>query len=112
MRTRLCSLSLRIAGRRRSNKKSRFRLAAILAHGSNVCAYGINEPRADSFVPSSTHAEVAALRNVYSAEGMDLYVSRILADGTPACSKPCESCMKIIREKKVERIHYIDGAGN
>ena len=112
MRLRITRLAMRIAARRKSTKKSRFRLAAVLASGSTIHAFGVNEPRWDSFVPSSTHAEIACLRNVYSAEGMDLYVARILANEMPACSKPCPECMKVIREKKVERVHYIDENGH
>jgi tRNA(Arg) A34 adenosine deaminase TadA len=61
-------------------------------------------------VPAPTaHAESRVLRK--SDAGCTLYVARVTRDGRWAMSKPCPSCQKIIRSKRVKKVYYTIGEG-
>ena len=57
---------------------------------------------------SSSHAEFRTLLGLTKEEtkGCSVYVYRELKNGRLAPSRPCESCMEIIREMEVDKIHY------
>jgi len=91
---------------------SRFRLGAVYSVGSTIVAWGMNEPRPYGNPPTSVHAEVATLRQVkFKPKGGDLYVARVLADGSLSMSRPCDNCLKVIREHQIETIHYTNEQG-
>lgn len=57
------------------------------------------------------HAEIDALLGAYKARGADLsdfdvYVARVLRNGSPAFAKPCETCMGALTFFKVRRIYW------
>ena len=59
--------------------------------------------------PHSLHAEIQALININ--KGIDLgdavlYNYREHVDGTLANSRPCESCMRMIKDMNIKKIYY------
>jgi deoxycytidylate deaminase len=73
---------------------------------------GYNKPKTDpkfanpeKHVRISIHAELDCMdRDIAYSKG-DLYVYREL-DGIPAMARPCNHCMKFIREVGIEKIYY------
>jgi len=110
MRIHICRMAEKLA-RSHHTPGSRFRLGAIYCQGSRVFARGCNSNKPAGTAPNSTHAEDACLRRVPIVAGGDLYVCRALADGTIAMARPCDKCMKLIREKGVETVHYSNKNG-
>ena len=53
----------------------------------------------------SLHAELDCLNNAPHLERGELYVYREL-EGKPAMARPCNHCMKFIKEAGIERILY------
>ena len=53
----------------------------------------------------SVHAELDCLERGIVYTGSELYVYREL-EGVPAMARPCNHCMKFIREAGIERIYY------
>lgn len=110
MRIHIANLTVRIAKRKRLDN-SRFRLAAVIAQGSRVFAFGINTNKPPGTIPSSIHAEDACLRRVPVMNGGDLYVARVLANGNISMAKPCPACMEIIKNHGIDTIHYTNRDG-
>jgi len=52
----------------------------------------------------AAHAEARALRK--ADVGCEMYVARVLRDGTWALAKPCRHCQRLIRSKGVKRVYY------
>jgi deoxycytidylate deaminase len=54
------------------------------------------------------HSEMTALvkRQYYGDNNLILYIYRELKNGTIACAKPCNICMKLIKLAGVKRIRY------
>lgn len=68
-----------------------------------------NNPRTLGDDPSlrgylTHHAEALALSRVANPRGATIYVGRILSDGTPALSKPCSACEKLIKSLGVKKV--------
>lgn len=103
-----------------------YRLGAALYAGSNLLSVGFNDW--DKSTPHSTtrkyqgntHAEAMALvRRWHYGRGSNLilYVSRTTTDPQHVefkngCSRPCGSCMNLIRLAGVKRIRFYDEKGN
>lgn len=89
----------------------RFQHGAILTDHRKVRAVGVNfarnDPKNVEVPDSSVHAEVAVLNAVRgNAQGLTLYVARLLKNGVAAQSKPCPACQKVIEEAGVKRVLY------
>lgn len=92
----------------------RFRLGAVIVQGPRVLSLGINSLRSHprqinpytNLQGLSIHAELAAILRCKNTRGADLFVGRILRDGSPALAKPCHSCQAIIREAEIRRVYY------
>lgn len=92
-------------------------MSAILVKGSRILSYGVNgyktHPRQISRYDEwrSIHAELDAILGVSKRklEGATLYVARKRKDGSPGISKPCSSCIKLIRSSGIKRVVYFDG---
>lgn len=56
-------------------------------------------------VRKSLHAELDCLVNAPSLERGELYVYREL-EGKPAMARPCNHCMKFIKEAGIDKVHY------
>lgn len=71
----------------------------------------LNIHRFDVDTPATIHAEVAALlplinRKDINFNDVSLYVYREYKNGDPALSKPCLSCMALIRQLGIRKLYY------
>lgn len=69
-----------------------------------------NKERFEEDTQHSLHAEVDALLPLFKEDidfsKVELYTYRELADGTMAMSRPCPSCMKLIKDLGIRNIYY------
>ena len=69
-----------------------------------------NKERFEEDTQHSLHAEVDALLPLLKEDidfsKVELYTYRALADGTMAMSRPCPSCMKLIKDLGIRNIYY------
>lgn len=69
-----------------------------------------NKERFEEDTQHSLHAEVDALLPLLKEDidfsKVELYTYRELADGTMAMSRPCPSCMKLIKDLGIRNIYY------
>lgn len=100
--------------------KSKFRLGAILVRKNKVLSFGINNMRKTkpslyyrkggrrTDVVMGLHAEVHCTIGVQSEdlEGSTMYIARILKNGKPAMSKPCEECRRFLIEAGIKEVIY------
>lgn len=81
------------------------RHGAVVVRGGCVLATASNSVSGEH----STHAEVAALRQVKDASGCILYVARTNRQGLPRYSRPCEQCLRLARTLGVRLTIYTPG---
>tara|TARA_R100001594_G_scaffold116196_1_gene151153 strand:- start:213 stop:566 length:354 start_codon:yes stop_codon:yes gene_type:complete len=95
-----------------------YHLAAILKRGKAVIKIGENtfktHPRftrtyPDGTVGSHMHAEMNVLR--FAKPGDTLEVIRFLKEGEHAMAKPCELCMRHIRDAGIKKVRYTNEDG-
>jgi len=100
------------------------KMGAVLINGKNVVSRGYNmftkthpeyqdiDEDGTDFLRSS-HAELMALvrRKHHDVNNLTMYVWRSLDDGTPANSRPCKICMKLLKEFGVKRVRFINEEG-
>ena len=111
MRRKIANLTVKIARRQRDGY-SRFRLACVASRGSRVFAIGVNVNKPTvACTPNSCHAEDSCLRKVPDIDGGDLYVARVLADGSLGMAKPCSNCLKLIQQSTIDSVHYTNRSG-
>jgi tRNA(Arg) A34 adenosine deaminase TadA len=90
----------------RKNPNTRHKHGAVLVQSGRVLAVGLNTERA-AFYPSR-HAEWHAVREHLDSKA-DLYVARIMRNGTVAYSEPCAECTKqLTYYTKVRNVYYTD----
>lgn len=69
-----------------------------------------NKERFDEDTTHSLHAELDALLPLLKEDidfsKVEVYTYRELADGTMAMSRPCPSCMKLIKDLGIKNIYY------
>jgi deoxycytidylate deaminase len=101
------SLAIKAAGKARH---AYFRHAALVLKGKRIVAVGSNH--------EGTHAEAAALVAVTyvgpfkrSYKGLDLLSIRVTRAGKLAMARPCDNCMKLIREAGIRRVYFTDADG-
>lgn len=104
--------------------KSR-KMGAALSAGGRIVSIGYNtfgkshpeftdiDCDGNDFLRNS-HAELMALvrRKHHGAKNLVMYIYRELDDGTPANSRPCKFCMKLIKEFGVKKIRYVNDKGD
>ena len=71
----------------------------------------LNIHRFDVDTPATIHAEVACLlplinRKDINFSDVSLYIYREYKNGSPALSKPCPSCMALIRQLGIRKLYY------
>ena len=71
----------------------------------------LNIHRFNVDTPATIHAEVACLlplinRKEINFSDVSLYIYREYKNGRPALSKPCPSCMALIRQLGIRRLYY------
>lgn len=81
-------------------------LGAIAVRGDGTMVASIN---GSNIEPNrNTHAEYRVCLKI--DHGATIYVARIrLKDGAFALAKPCHSCQKMMKSKKVKKIYYTIG---
>ena len=94
----------------------RYRIGAIVVKQSRIVSTGVNKlkthPRQINphthLYGSSIHAELDASIGIsrHLLRGATIYVVRILQNGENAMSRPCGSCMDILRELGIRRVVY------
>jgi tRNA(Arg) A34 adenosine deaminase TadA len=52
------------------------------------------------------HAEVSVLNDSPYTKGLDLYVARVLADGSLAIARPCPACWEAIKLAGIKRVFW------
>lgn len=71
----------------------------------------LNIHRFNVDTPATIHAEVAALlplinRKNINFNDVSLYIYREYKNGNPALSKPCPSCLALIRQLGIKKLYY------
>jgi pyrimidine deaminase RibD-like protein len=88
--------------------KCHYRHGAVVVYKGRVISKATNRRVGDPEVAwrkSHIHAEFAALVAAGSrATGAQVYVARILADGTPANSEPCKKCARLLNRLGVAQV--------
>jgi len=96
-----------------------YHLAAILRRGKSVVKIGENtfktHPRFERVYPDGTsgshmHAEMNVIR--FAKPGDTLEVLRFLKGGGRAMARPCEHCMRYIKEAGIKKIRYTNRNGD
>lgn len=107
--TQYYNLALKVA--QRSNHP-KHKLGAVVVKGGAIISKGYNVPEpvyaSDDLFSSSKHAEERAIRKHENYEGSCLYIAR----SNNRVSKPCPTCMEVIREAGIANIVYKDHQGN
>jgi deoxycytidylate deaminase len=89
------------------------KVSAVLVQGNRVVSWGYNRNKTHSNSPhpfKSIHAEYDAIRRANPSDvvGSTIYVYRELRDETPAMSRPCPSCMELLKSVGIERVCYTE----
>lgn len=103
---------------------SRTKVGCIVVDGKRILSSGYNSNKTnptqqrynyyrniDVRFPAKVHAEVSALNSLIGKKEIDfsrlkVFVYRELKDGTPACARPCPSCLQLIRDLGITKIFY------
>lgn len=101
-----------------SNAKVSKRIGAAMFSGAVLLSVGANEYR-------KTHPNAAPLHNLHAehrcilrrrhrenGRNLHIYIYRETSDGLCACSRPCNNCIRLLREAGVGRAYYFDTDGN
>jgi deoxycytidylate deaminase len=88
----------------------------IISSGCNSCKTNpmqkrLNIHRFDADTPATLHAELSCLLPLINRKDIDfnnvsLYIYREYKNKTPAISRPCPSCMALIRELGIRKLYY------
>lgn len=69
-----------------------------------------NRYRFDEDTPHKCHAELLALlpliRDGVNLSNASIFIYREHKDHSPACARPCKSCMRLIRDCNIKRLYY------
>jgi deoxycytidylate deaminase len=89
-------------------------VSAVIAKKNQIISIGFNKYKTHtkSLHPwHYLHAEADAIlkiKDLTKLKGSDIYIYREHRNGTPALSKPCESCFKMIKKYDIKNIFYIE----
>ena len=84
-------------------------LGAVVIQGGNVISTAANMSRPYGLDNCGFHAEKRALRGRKDFKGAVIIVVRMNTRGKlSGMSRPCPKCMKVIREKKIKKIIYVN----
>lgn len=106
------------------------RVGAVVVQGNCILSVGHNSTKTrplqhryniyrhfqnyDESIPRQ-HAEIDALSPLIGKEinwsKVSIFIYRELRDGTPACSRPCEACMRLIKDLGIRDVYFIDENG-
>lgn len=95
-----------------------FRIGCIIVDGRGIVASGTNSyrtsPRLSRYYDYPFyHAEASAIFRVGFAGcvARDMYIARVLRDGSLAMARPCEECRELIAEAGIRRVYFSTGDG-
>jgi tRNA(Arg) A34 adenosine deaminase TadA len=98
--------------------RGRFRVGAVLIRRNRLITARHNSlkthPALSRLTPwPNLHAESAAIlaAGFDNSEDADLFVVRVLKDGTRAMARPCDVCDGLIRQAGIRRVWFSDNAG-
>jgi deoxycytidylate deaminase len=101
----------------------RVSVGCVVVYGHKIISSGYNSNKTNPMqkklnihrfsvdTPATIHAEVASLlplmnRKDINFNDVSLYVYREYKNGDPALSKPCPSCMALIRQLGIRKLYY------
>ena len=100
----------------KESKKSKalYQMGAVLVKGNKVVSSGYNRTsgkvgylsRRYNIEIWSLHAEQDCLLKTNEADGSTLFVSGRKSNGNRINCKPCLSCMKIIKKRKIKEVIF------
>jgi len=103
-----------IAAQQAAKSTFRYRLGAIVLNGREITGRGFNKtkthPKLVQYGHYTIHAECDAL--LRAASGNILIVVRLSKKGKLVCSKPCDKCMKYIKDYGIKKVYYINWDSN
>jgi len=97
-----------------------FKHGAVLVKGGTIIKKSFNDPRPVKFAHKlhhakrgSLHAEIGVLLNLTKdkTKNADIYVCRVLKDGTYKNSRPCLMCCVVAQEMGIKRIYFTTDFG-
>jgi deoxycytidylate deaminase len=97
----------------------RFRLGAIIAKKNKIVSMGTNQKKSHPLqakyatrphLEAWLHAEIhsLSLARVEDLLDADIYVSRILKNGTLGNSRPCSGCLKAIKDYGLRGMYFYE----
>jgi len=106
-----------------SKSTSKFRLGAVLAKRNRVISAGYNQmqkthPLQNRYYEGDgvlgLHAEVHACIGVPAGDllGAEIYVARLLKNGSVAMAKPCDTCRKFLASVGIVKVTFTTDGGN
>jgi deoxycytidylate deaminase len=112
---RFLNLALKIAAK---SDHPFYRMGAVLVKGNRVISIGLNKHKTNpnqlshhgAGYAGSIHAELDAMIS-NNTVGCDLYVARIMANGTAGMAKPCQNCMKLCYAYGIKKVFFTTGNG-
>ena len=105
----LLYVAARLAAGLQGKQRQEFYLAAVGVRRDGTIVRATNKAMrsmADRPVPTS-HAEARLCRKLDL--GAEVYVARVVRDGSWAMSRPCGRCRAVMRSSKVRRVYYTIG---
>lgn len=104
---------------------ARVKMGAVVVGGKGLISVGFNQMRSHPLqyklnqlraeykhTCNAIHAEIHALSRVKNMpKKAVLYISRRTKDNEPAMARPCEGCMKEIKQRKIQTIVYTTDDG-
>jgi deoxycytidylate deaminase len=92
------------------------KLGAVVLNKGKITGMGFNQLKTHSGLRKdygyySQHAEARAVLNSNGC-GDTIVVARRGRDGKVTMSKPCEKCMRLLKNKGIKKIFYTNWEGN
>jgi len=109
----LMNLALRLA----LKSVGHYRLGAVVAKRCRVLGTGFNKPKSHPLMQKynkwegqtpGIHAELDAILGLDANDllGAEIYVARIMKNGLPAISRPCEICQRLLRAIGIRTVYF------
>lgn len=100
------------------SSQCRYKFGAVIAYRSNVFSVACNiiktHPVQKRYKPHciSIHAELyAILKASGDINGATMYIARYMLNGDEGLSKPCATCLELIKESGIRQIVYMSRDG-
>lgn len=87
------------------------RLGAVVVRGNEIIGVGFNKKKTHPLSETrfnNIHAELSAILStgLDDLNGCSVYVYRETRQGQPAMARPCEHCIKLLKQLSVSKIYY------